>query len=180
MHNLAALRTPFARARSTGLISFCCGCRSPLTEYLPIRPSRVHGAQTRSVCACAAAARDIPVFRFSRPLGFHALGEAVDVLEDHLSDLQYHHRQRNGPVVRQHGSKPVNQSGVNGYWPVLALRRWPFPVVGISPRGHHSVVRMRHYELIRTAGSMLVLVQGGPIRCVRILRPPLPLLSRRQ
>jgi hypothetical protein len=38
--------------------------------------------------ACAAAARDIPVFRFSRPLGFHALGEAVDMLEDHLSDLQ--------------------------------------------------------------------------------------------
>ena len=36
---------------------------------------------------CAAAARDVPVFRFSRPLGFHALRKAVDILEDHLRDL---------------------------------------------------------------------------------------------
>jgi hypothetical protein len=37
--------------------------------------------------ACAATARVIPVFRFSRPLGFHAFRESVDVLENHLSDL---------------------------------------------------------------------------------------------
>jgi hypothetical protein len=37
---------------------------------------------------CAAAAKDVPVFRFSRPLGLNSLREAVDVLEDHLRDLQ--------------------------------------------------------------------------------------------
>jgi len=54
--------------------------RSGLAEHMGRKPALF--------VTCAAAARDIPVFRFSRPLGFHALREAVDVLEDHLSDLQ--------------------------------------------------------------------------------------------
>jgi hypothetical protein len=36
---------------------------------------------------CAAAARGVPVFRFSRPLGFDVLDEGVDFLEHHLRDL---------------------------------------------------------------------------------------------
>jgi hypothetical protein len=33
---------------------------------------------------CAAVARDVPVFRFSRSLDFSALEETVAILEDHL------------------------------------------------------------------------------------------------
>jgi len=37
---------------------------------------------------CAAMARDIPVFQFSRPMAFETLSEGVKVLEDHLQDIQ--------------------------------------------------------------------------------------------
>jgi hypothetical protein len=33
---------------------------------------------------CAAAARNVPVFRFSRPRDFHALAAGIEVLEDHI------------------------------------------------------------------------------------------------
>jgi hypothetical protein len=36
---------------------------------------------------CAAAARHVPVFRFSRPLGFDVLEQGVEFLEEHLRDL---------------------------------------------------------------------------------------------
>jgi hypothetical protein len=54
--------------------------RSSLAEHM--------GRKRALFVACASAARDIPIFRFSRPLRFHALSESVDLLEDHLSDLQ--------------------------------------------------------------------------------------------
>ena len=45
------------------------------------------GRKANAFVVCAAAAQDIPIFRFSRPLGFHALGEAVNSLENHLRDV---------------------------------------------------------------------------------------------
>ena len=36
---------------------------------------------------CAAAARDVPVFRFSRPLDFGALSQSIELLENHLLDI---------------------------------------------------------------------------------------------
>ena len=42
------------------------------------------GCKPRSFMVCAAAARDVPVCQFSRPLGFDALQQGVELLEDHL------------------------------------------------------------------------------------------------
>ena len=42
------------------------------------------GYKPHAFTVCAAAARDVPVFRLSRPKHFHALEETVEVLEDHL------------------------------------------------------------------------------------------------
>jgi hypothetical protein len=36
---------------------------------------------------CARAAYDVPVFRFSRPIGFNLLGHGVELLEDHLRSI---------------------------------------------------------------------------------------------
>jgi hypothetical protein len=36
---------------------------------------------------CTAMARDIPVFRFSRPWGFAALNQGIELLENHLRDI---------------------------------------------------------------------------------------------
>lgn len=35
--------------------------------------------------ACVTAANDVPVFRFSRPMGFEAMGKGLEFLEDHLN-----------------------------------------------------------------------------------------------
>jgi hypothetical protein len=45
------------------------------------------GRKANLFVICAAAARDVPVYRFSRPLGFHALREVVNLLEEHLCEL---------------------------------------------------------------------------------------------
>src|SRR5262249_16152541 len=45
------------------------------------------GYKTHAFTVCAAAARDVAVFRFSRPFGFPALGQGVELLENHLSDI---------------------------------------------------------------------------------------------
>jgi hypothetical protein len=45
------------------------------------------GHKPAAFALCAAAARDIPVFRFSRPLGFDVLDKGVEFLEHHLRDL---------------------------------------------------------------------------------------------
>ncbi len=45
------------------------------------------GCKPAVFVVCAAAARDVLVYRFSRPLGFDALREGVDFLEDHLRDV---------------------------------------------------------------------------------------------
>jgi len=37
---------------------------------------------------CAAAASRVPVFRFSRPMSFHALCEGIDLLEAHMCDIR--------------------------------------------------------------------------------------------
>jgi hypothetical protein len=42
------------------------------------------GYKPTAFFVCTAAARDVPVFRFSRPLEFGALDKAVAILEDHL------------------------------------------------------------------------------------------------
>jgi hypothetical protein len=52
--------------------------RSNLAEHM--------GRKATLFTVCAAVARDVPVFRFSRPLGFDMLPEALDVLEQHLRD----------------------------------------------------------------------------------------------
>ena len=52
--------------------------RSNLAEHM--------GKKTTLFTVCAAVARDVPVFRFSRPLGFDMLPEGLDVLEEHLRD----------------------------------------------------------------------------------------------
>ena len=52
--------------------------RSNLAEHM--------GKQASLFTVCAAVARDVPVYRFSRPLGFDMLPEGLDVLEQHLRD----------------------------------------------------------------------------------------------
>ena len=42
------------------------------------------GCKPHSFIVCAAGARDVPVFQFSRPLGFAHLQQGVELLEDHL------------------------------------------------------------------------------------------------
>lgn len=42
------------------------------------------GRKANAFVLSATAAQHVPVFRFSRPLGFHALDEALDFLEKHL------------------------------------------------------------------------------------------------
>jgi hypothetical protein len=44
------------------------------------------GFKPAAFILCAAAARRVPVFRFSRPMGFDALREGIDLLEGHLRD----------------------------------------------------------------------------------------------
>jgi len=44
------------------------------------------GKQATLFTVCTAVARDVPVFRFNRPLGYDMLPEALDVLEQHLRD----------------------------------------------------------------------------------------------
>jgi hypothetical protein len=46
------------------------------------------GYKPAAFVVCAAAARDVPVFRFSRPLAFGALDGTIAFLEDHLLDLE--------------------------------------------------------------------------------------------
>jgi hypothetical protein len=46
------------------------------------------GHKPTAFALCAAAARDVPVFRFSRPLGFDVLDEGIEFLEDHLHDTR--------------------------------------------------------------------------------------------
>jgi hypothetical protein len=46
------------------------------------------GYKPAAFVACAAVARDVPVFQFSRPMSFDALRQGVDFLEDHLRDIR--------------------------------------------------------------------------------------------
>lgn len=46
------------------------------------------GHKPAAFVACAAMARDVPVFRFSRPMGFDVLRQGVEFLEDHLRDIR--------------------------------------------------------------------------------------------
>jgi hypothetical protein len=43
------------------------------------------GYKPRAFMLCVAAARDVPIFRFSRTLGFDALNENIKVLEHHMT-----------------------------------------------------------------------------------------------
>jgi hypothetical protein len=45
------------------------------------------GYKPRAFIACAAAARNVPVFRFSRPWDFAALSQSIELLESHLRDI---------------------------------------------------------------------------------------------
>src|SRR5262249_52053636 len=42
------------------------------------------GYKPNAFIACVAAARNVPVFRFTRPLRFDALNQGIKVLEDHM------------------------------------------------------------------------------------------------
>jgi hypothetical protein len=53
--------------------------RLGLAEHMGFKPA--------AFVICAATARDVPVFRFSRPMAFNALHEGVGLLEDHLRDI---------------------------------------------------------------------------------------------
>jgi hypothetical protein len=53
--------------------------RLGLAEHMGYKPA--------AFVVCAATARDVPLFRFSRPLGFDTLHEGVDLLEEHLRDI---------------------------------------------------------------------------------------------
>jgi hypothetical protein len=53
--------------------------RLGLAEYMGHKPA--------AFVVCSAAARDVPVFRFSRPMGFDALHKGVDFLENHMRDI---------------------------------------------------------------------------------------------
>jgi hypothetical protein len=44
------------------------------------------GYKPRVFRACAAAARNVPVFRFSRPLDFDVLTQGIELLEDHIQN----------------------------------------------------------------------------------------------
>jgi hypothetical protein len=46
------------------------------------------GFKPAAFALCAAVARDVPVFRFSRPLGFNVLREGMELLGDHLRGLR--------------------------------------------------------------------------------------------
>jgi hypothetical protein len=45
------------------------------------------GVKPAAFIHCAAAASRVPVFRFSRPMGFDALREGIDLLEAHMRDM---------------------------------------------------------------------------------------------
>jgi len=45
------------------------------------------GYKPRAFSVCAAAARDVQVFRFRRPRGFDALSHGLDLLESHIREL---------------------------------------------------------------------------------------------
>jgi hypothetical protein len=45
------------------------------------------GYQSHVLTVCASVARDIPVFRLSRPWDFAALNEGIELLETHLRDI---------------------------------------------------------------------------------------------
>jgi energy-coupling factor transporter ATP-binding protein EcfA2 len=53
--------------------------RLSLAQHLGYKPN--------AFIFCAAAARDVPVFRFSRPLDFDALSQSIQLLENHLLDM---------------------------------------------------------------------------------------------
>ena len=46
------------------------------------------GRKANLFVTCAAAAREVPVYRFSRPLGFQILPDVLKVLEEHLHELR--------------------------------------------------------------------------------------------
>jgi hypothetical protein len=45
------------------------------------------GLKAGAFMVCAAAAREVPVFRFTRPLGFEALEATINFLEAHLANV---------------------------------------------------------------------------------------------
>ena len=53
--------------------------RATLAEHM--------GPKANLFVICMAAAREVPVYRFIRPLGFDALREVVEVFEEHLREL---------------------------------------------------------------------------------------------
>ena len=53
--------------------------RLGIAEYMGHKPA--------VFVVCATAARDIPVFRFSRSLDFDTLGERMEILENHMCDV---------------------------------------------------------------------------------------------
>src|SRR5262249_19835151 len=52
--------------------------------YPPGLPEHL-GYQTQVFAVCTAVARDVPIFRFSRPCDFTTLDQGIEVLENHLS-----------------------------------------------------------------------------------------------
>lgn len=54
--------------------------RLELAEYMGQKPAAFR--------VCAAVARNVPVFRFNRPMGFDVLQQGIDFLEAHLRDIR--------------------------------------------------------------------------------------------
>ncbi len=72
--------------RQRDAVARCCCSRDLDAKYLPFDLAEHMGRKSTLFTVCAAVARDVPVFRFSRPLGFNMLPEGLDVLEEHLRD----------------------------------------------------------------------------------------------
>jgi hypothetical protein len=51
-----------------------------------LRGAECMGYKPQAFRSCSAVARDVQVFRFTRPLGFHALSDSIDLLDNHLEE----------------------------------------------------------------------------------------------
>jgi hypothetical protein len=60
-----------------------------MQNVYPLSFSEILGYRPQAFMACAAAAREMSVFRYSRPLSFDALDQSVELLEEHLRGKDY-------------------------------------------------------------------------------------------
>lgn len=81
LHRVPNGTTEISRLRGTDAVEALMRNVYPpgLADYL--------GYQSNVLLVCSATARDVPVFRLSRPLEFAALDQGIELLESHLRDM---------------------------------------------------------------------------------------------